>query len=83
VVIAPSRIGLIGDVHAEDEALELALRVFADAGVDVVMAVGDIVDREAHTSVYVDIVASAASPEGSTWVGSHPRLDMRASRGVP
>ncbi len=44
MVSAPSRIGLIGDIHAEDEALDLALRVFADAGVDVVMAVGDIVD---------------------------------------
>jgi predicted phosphodiesterase len=44
VVAGPSRIGLLGDVHAEDEALDLALRVFADAGVDLVAAVGDIVD---------------------------------------
>jgi predicted phosphodiesterase len=44
VVTEPSRIGLLGDIHAEDEALELALRVFVDAGVDLVMAVGDVVD---------------------------------------
>ena len=34
MVTAPSRFGLIGDIHAEDKALELALRVFVDGGVD-------------------------------------------------
>jgi hypothetical protein len=38
------RIGLIGDIHAEDASLALSLRVLGDAGADRVMAVGDIVD---------------------------------------
>jgi predicted phosphodiesterase len=38
------RIGLIGDIHAEDASLALALSTLNDAGVDRVMAVGDIVD---------------------------------------
>jgi putative phosphoesterase len=44
VVSVPSRIGLLGDIHTEDEALELSLRVLADEGADLVVAVGDIVD---------------------------------------
>ncbi len=39
-----TRAGLLGDLHAEDAALSLALRVFADEGVDRVLAVGDICD---------------------------------------
>lgn len=39
-----SRIGLLGDIHAEDASLALALRVLADAGADRIVAVGDIVD---------------------------------------
>jgi predicted phosphodiesterase len=38
----PARLGLLGDLHAEDGALGLALRVFADEGVDRVLSVGDI-----------------------------------------
>jgi hypothetical protein len=44
VATALHRIGLLGDMHAEDASLSLALRVFADLSVDRVMAVGDIVD---------------------------------------
>ncbi len=40
----PTRIGLIGDIHAEHEALDVALRVLGDQGADTLMAVGDIVD---------------------------------------
>lgn len=39
-----ARLGLIGDVHAEDEALELVLDDFARRGVDAVLCVGDIAD---------------------------------------
>ncbi|MBI2894440.1 MAG: metallophosphoesterase family protein [Deltaproteobacteria bacterium] len=38
------RIGVIGDVHAEDEALDRVLAFLADRGVERIMAVGDIVD---------------------------------------
>jgi len=38
------RLGLIGDVHAEHEALSTALRSLAGLDVDAILAVGDIVD---------------------------------------
>jgi putative phosphoesterase len=38
------RIGLIGDIHAEDEFLERALDVLGRRGVDFVAATGDIAD---------------------------------------
>ena len=39
-----SRIGVLGDIHAEDDLLRDALGHFAEVGVDVILAVGDIVD---------------------------------------
>lgn len=38
------RIGLIGDVHAEDAALELVLRELKQLGAETLLQVGDIVD---------------------------------------
>lgn len=38
------RVGIVGDVHAEDEALEAALGALDGLGVDAVLAVGDVVD---------------------------------------
>jgi predicted phosphodiesterase len=38
------RIGLIGDIHAEDEMLERALDVLASRGVELVATTGDIAD---------------------------------------
>jgi putative phosphoesterase len=38
------RAGILGDIHAEDGALEAALRVFAQEGADAVLCVGDVVD---------------------------------------
>jgi predicted phosphodiesterase len=38
------RVGLIGDVHAEDEALSLVLRELRGRGVDTLLQVGDIAD---------------------------------------
>lgn len=40
----PRRIGLIGDIHAEDKLLRSALKFIASAQVDLIMAVGDITD---------------------------------------
>ncbi len=39
-----SKVGAIGDIHAEDVRLSAVLRYLADVGVDKVLAVGDIVD---------------------------------------
>jgi predicted phosphodiesterase len=61
VVTAPSRIGLLGDIHTEDEALELALRVFVDVGADVVMAVGDIVDGPGSADQCCALLAEAGA----------------------
>jgi len=38
------RVGIIGDVHAEDEALELVLDDFKGRGLDAVLCVGDVAD---------------------------------------
>lgn len=38
------RFGVLGDVHTEDRALELALGVFEIAELDAILCVGDIVD---------------------------------------
>jgi predicted phosphodiesterase len=61
VVTTPSRIGLIGDIHGEDEVLDLALRVLVDAGVDVVMAVGDIVDGRGSADRCCALLAEAGA----------------------
>lgn len=39
-------VGVIGDVHCEDERLSVVLRHFASLNVDATLAVGDIVDGE-------------------------------------
>jgi putative phosphoesterase len=39
-----SRIGLIGDVHAEDKILETALQILSHRSLDMILCVGDIVD---------------------------------------
>lgn len=38
------RVGIVGDVHAEDEALELVLDELTRRGVDALLCVGDVVD---------------------------------------
>ncbi|MBO0727540.1 MAG: metallophosphoesterase family protein, partial [Blastocatellia bacterium] len=38
------RAGVLGDIHCEDGRLETALRFFETAGLDLICAVGDIVD---------------------------------------
>lgn len=38
------RIGYLGDIHAEDQRLEIALREISKQSVDIIVAVGDIVD---------------------------------------
>lgn len=38
------RIGYLGDIHAEDELLEIALQKLSQENVDIIVSVGDIVD---------------------------------------
>ena len=42
----PARIGLIGDVHAQDAHLAAALAALTDAGVDLLLCTGDLVDGQ-------------------------------------
>ena len=39
-----TRIGIIGDIHAEDTHLDLALAFLNEQAVDVIICTGDIVD---------------------------------------
>src|SRR5580692_3901694 len=55
------RIGLIGDVHAEDASLSLALRVLADLGADRVLAVGDVVDGPGSVDRCCALLAEAGA----------------------
>jgi predicted phosphodiesterase len=55
------RIGLLGDIHAEDTSLAVALRVLADAGVDALMAVGDIADGPGSVDRCCDLLATAGA----------------------
>ncbi|MEP7124264.1 MAG: metallophosphoesterase family protein [Byssovorax sp.] len=58
---ALGRIGLIGDIHAEDATLALALRILADAGADRIMAVGDIVDGRGSVDRCCALLAEAGA----------------------
>lgn len=46
----PQRLGLIGDVHAEDAFLEALLRHLASAGLDRLLCVGDVADGRGDTA---------------------------------
>jgi predicted phosphodiesterase len=64
------RFGLIGDIHAEDASLALALRVLGDAGVDRILAVGDVVDGPGSVDRCCALLAEAGV---ATVRGNHER----------
>jgi predicted phosphodiesterase len=66
----PRRIGLLGDIHAEDSSVALALRALTDAGVDRVMAVGDIVDGPGSVERCCELLAAA---DATVVRGNHER----------
>jgi predicted phosphodiesterase len=70
VATALHRIGLIGDIHAEDTSLALALRVLKEAGADRVIAVGDIVDGPGSVDRCCALLAEAGV---SVVRGNHDR----------
>ena len=43
-MLRPMRLAVLGDIHAEHLRLEVALRFFANEGVDQILFVGDVVD---------------------------------------
>ncbi|MFZ4735348.1 MAG: hypothetical protein ACOYM9_05365, partial [Bradymonadia bacterium] len=54
----PQRLGLLGDIHAEDHRPTTALAVFREEGVGAILAVGDIVDGSGDVDRCSDAVGS-------------------------
>lgn len=64
------RLGVIGDAHAEDERLSVALAMLAGEGVDAVVCTGDIVDGHGCPDTVVSQLAEAGV---HTVRGNHDR----------
>jgi predicted phosphodiesterase len=56
-----TKLGLIGDIHAEDVRLETALRLFRAEGVDQTLFVGDVVDGEGDVDRCCALLADAGA----------------------
>ncbi|HVH46482.1 MAG TPA: metallophosphoesterase family protein [Labilithrix sp.] len=75
------RVGVLGDVHAEDQFVEIALERFAAVGVDRVLCVGDIVDGSGSVSRCCALLATA---EALVVRGNHERWFLKnALRDLP
>ena len=73
-------LGVLGDVHAEDETLLAALEFFAMMGVDRVVCVGDVLDGEGDAE---RCIATLRAREITTVRGNHERWFIeRASKGL-
>lgn len=64
------KLGVLGDVHAEDETLLAALEFFASAGVDRVVCVGDVLDGAGDAE---RCIAALRAREITTVRGNHER----------
>ena len=64
------KLGVLGDVHAEDETLMAALEFFAAVGVDRVVCVGDVLDGAGDAE---RCIAALRSREITTVRGNHER----------
>jgi len=51
------RFALIGDVHAEDERLEVAIRIARDHGAEAILCVGDVADGFGDLARTIEILA--------------------------
>jgi predicted phosphodiesterase len=64
------KLGLVGDIHAEDERLDAAIAIFHEAHVDRILFVGDVVDGEGD----VDRCCALLAASGAIGVrGNHDR----------
>lgn len=64
------RVGLIGDIHCEDEALDLALQHLTSECTDTILAVGDIVDGVGDPNRVCDLLKRY---QVCTVMGNHDR----------
>ena len=66
------RIGVIGDIHAEDAHLKEALTVLEDRGLELVLATGDIADGAGSLDLCCELLAardvSAVSGNHDRWL---------------
>ena len=62
------KIGLISDIHADLEGLELALKLLRDKGVDRILCAGDLVDRGTDGDAVVQRMVDEQIP---TVLGNH------------
>lgn len=75
------RVGVLGDVHAEDVRLERALRVLERQSVDAILCVGDIVDGPGSVERCIDLLEAASA---YVVIGNHERwLLANEMRSVP
>ncbi|MGB1342272.1 MAG: metallophosphoesterase family protein [Pseudomonadales bacterium] len=76
-----SKIGLLGDVHSEDERLEAALTFFRAHDINTVLCTGDIVDGPGDPNRCVELLQSYSV---HTVAGNHERwLLSDKARGIP
>jgi putative phosphoesterase len=54
--ILPSKVGVLGDAHAEDERVERALAYFREVGAGVVLCVGDVTDGYGSATRTVELL---------------------------
>lgn len=66
----PEKIGIIGDVHAEDALLAIAIDWFEKEGVDAIICTGDIADGTGDVDAACNILASN---DVLTVAGNHDR----------
>jgi predicted phosphodiesterase len=71
------KLGVLGDVHAEDETLLAALEFFAAVGVDRVVCVGDVIDGAGDAE---RCIAALRSREIATVRGNHERWFTESRR---
>lgn len=75
------RIGIVGDVHAEHQHLEMALDHLASLDVDTIVCTGDIVDGDGDVAACVDLLQSH---DVQTVRGNHDRWVLQdKARHVP
>ncbi|MEM7077688.1 MAG: metallophosphoesterase [Pseudomonadota bacterium] len=75
------RIGIIGDVHAQDDALEAALGFLQAEGVDVIICTGDVADGDGDIYRCIDLLRTH---NVRTVRGNHDRWVLQGkARHVP
>lgn len=76
-----NKLGVLGDVHTEDDRLARALREFERASVDTILCSGDVVDGTGSVTRAIDLLVSA---DAHVVAGNHERwLLSGAMRSLP